>query len=127
MSRFWNRTETSNCKYHISGSTYPIKFQIKLLESIAIYLKLFCRRLFQILQLYLSQTVINRNWSRFLDSTIVSSYDFCNPQTTTAMMVILVVRERSWGLLLSKIFSWFLIIQEQRYKLIKTRYSRKAE
>jgi len=49
LSKFWNNTETYNCKYHISGSTYPNKFQLTLLESLANFLKHFYRILFQIL------------------------------------------------------------------------------
>jgi len=46
---FGNRTETSNCKYYISGSTYPNEFQLIPLESLATFLQLFYRSLFQIL------------------------------------------------------------------------------
>jgi hypothetical protein len=36
------------------------------------------------------------------DRTYVSFCDFCNFQTITAMRVILVVRERSWSLVVSR-------------------------
>ena len=46
---FGSRTETSNCKYYISGSTYPNEFQLILLEILENCLQLFYRTLFQIL------------------------------------------------------------------------------
>jgi len=49
LSKFWNSTETSMFKFHISGSTYPNKFQLILLESLEKFLQRFYRILFQIL------------------------------------------------------------------------------
>ena len=66
LSRLYYRTEASKCKYHISDSSYPNTFQLILLESLENCLQLFYRTLFQILQVHLSKTVGNQNWSRFL-------------------------------------------------------------